>query len=170
MPAENRAGAGPLAQYTGSLRAIVHALKYDGRRSLAVPLAARMREQGQSILDGAQAVVPVPLHPARRRERGFNQAHDLARQLGLPVVHALQRVQADACRKHRWRQRAVTGTFARRFAPRRAARGLAGTIIVLVDDVSTTGATLEACARALGETGLREVRALTAARVVTRQP
>jgi predicted amidophosphoribosyltransferase len=110
----------------------------------------------------------VPLHRARRRERGFNQAHDLACQLGLPVVHALRRVRPTApqvslaaARRHQ----NVRGAF----QPRRDVKGLAGLIVVLVDDVSTTGATLEACARALDEAGVGEVRALTAARVVTRQ-
>ena len=156
-----------IGEYDGSLRAIVHALKYDGRRSLARPLAARMRENGHAILEGAHLVVPVPLHASRRRERGFNQANDLAAHLGLPVVHALRRVRATApqvslaaARRHANVREAFRAT--------RAARTLAGKIVVIVDDVSTTGATLEACARALGESGMREVRALTAARVVTR--
>jgi ComF family protein len=152
--------------YAGSLRAIVHALKYDGRRSLAAPLAARMRERGRDVLDGADVAVPVPLHASRRRERGFNQASDLAGHLGLPVSRALRRVTATvpqvtlpAARRH--------GNVRGAFAPARAARDLVGLVVVLVDDVSTTGATLEACARALQDAGVREVRALTAARVVT---
>jgi len=155
--------------YEGTLRAILHALKYDGRRSLAHPLAERMRENGQSILEGAHVTVPVPLHASRRRERGFNQAGDLAEHLGLPVVHALRRVRPTAPQ--------VSLAAARRhanvrdaFRATRAARQLAGKIVVIVDDVSTTGATLEACARALDEAGTIEMRALTAARVVTRLP
>jgi len=158
-----------VGEYAGSLRAIVHALKYDGRRSLARRLAEQMRDHGHTILEGAHAVVPVPLHAARRRERGFNQAHDLARHLGLPVVHAIRRVRPTvpqvslaAARRH--------GNVRGAFRATRGARDLAGTIVVLVDDVSTTGATLEACARALDEAGTIEVRALTAARVVTRRP
>jgi predicted amidophosphoribosyltransferase len=77
--------------YDGSLRAIVHALKYEGRRSLARPLATFMRTRGADVLGGADWVVPVPLHPSRRRERGFNQAADLARHLGLPTCNALAR-------------------------------------------------------------------------------
>jgi ComF family protein len=151
--------------YDGALRAIVHALKYEGRRSLARPLAALMRERGASVLSGADVVVPVPLHRARRRERGFNQALDLARHLGLPVSPALRRIRATvpqtslpAGRRHR----NVRGAF----APTRAAARLRGLTVVLVDDVSTTGATLEACARTLRAEGSAEVRALTAARVV----
>lgn len=155
-----------IGAYDGALRAIVHALKYEGRRSLARPLGALMRHRGADMLEGAVCAIPVPLHPSRRRQRGFNQAADLARQLGIPTVAALRRVRATptqtglpAARRHRNMRDA--------FAVARAARSLRGSVVVLVDDVSTTGATLEACARVLKETGVNEVRALTAARVVT---
>ena len=153
--------------YDGALRSIVHALKYEGRRSLARPLGALMRRRGAEILDGAGCAIPVPLHAARRRERGFNQATDLARHIGLPVVAALQRVRATSTQTGlpaAQRHRNVRDAFATTAAVTR----LVGATVVLVDDVSTTGATLEACARVLKEAGVREVRALTAARVVTR--
>jgi ComF family protein len=155
--------------YDGSLRAIIHALKYDGRRSVAPRLSTLMRHHGSEILADASAVVPVPLHASRRRQRGFNQAIDLAKGLQLPVVLALRRVRATsvqaslpAARRH--------ANVRKAFAATRAAARLVGHTIVLVDDVSTTGATLEACARALREAGVGEVRALTAARVVSSQP
>jgi ComF family protein len=145
----------------------VHALKYDGRRSLARRLGALMRQRGHDVLDGAVCAIPVPLHSSRRRHRGFNQADDLARFVGLPVVHALKRTrrtgpQADlpAAQRHRNVRDA--------FASTRSVRRLAGAVVVLIDDVSTTGATLEACARALKHAGVAEVRALTAARAVAR--
>ena len=101
--------------YDGALRAIVHALKYEGRRSLAQPLAELMRIRGADMLTGADWAVPVPLHPSRRRERGFNQAADLARHLGVPVRQALRRHRATrtqtglpAARRHR----NVRGAFA----------------------------------------------------------
>jgi ComF family protein len=147
------------------LRAIVHALKYEGRRSLARPLGRLMRERGADMLDGASCAVPVPLHASRRRHRGFNQAADLARHLGLPVVGALRRdraTEAQAGLPAGRRHRNVQGAF----AATRAARALHSHTVVLVDDVSTTGATLDACARALKDAGVSEVRALTAARVV----
>jgi ComF family protein len=154
-----------IGAYDGALRSIVHALKYEGRRSLARPLGRLMRERGADVLAGAACAIPVPLHPSRRRHRGFNQAADLARHLGIPAVHALRRVRATATqtglpagRRHRNVRDA--------FAATRAAASLAGAIVVLVDDVSTTGATLEACARTLKDAGVAEVRALTAARVV----
>ncbi len=154
-----------IGTYDGALRAIVHALKYDGRRSLAGRLAALMRAQGGTLLAEVACAVPVPLHRARQRERGFNQAADLAGHLGVPVVPALRRVRATATQTAlpaAQRHRNVRGAFA---ATRRGRR-LAGAIVVLVDDVCTTGATLEACAVVLKAAGVREVRALTAARVV----
>lgn len=154
--------------YDGALRAIVHALKYEGRRSLAEPLADLMRARCARLLEDADCLVPVPLHPSRRRARGFNQALDLARWLhsdNLPVCQALRRVRATptqtglpAAQRHR----NVRDAFTRS----RRAPTLPGSIVVLVDDVSTTGATLEACAKVLREMGAREVRAVTAARAV----
>lgn len=155
-----------IGSYDGALRAIVHALKYEGRRSLAKPLAELMKVRGADVLAGSDCLVPVPLHPSRRRTRGFDQALDLARQLGVPVHQALRRVRATPTQTSlpaAQRHRNVRGAFA--MAPR--ARSLADATAVLVDDVSTTGATLEACARVLKEAGVREVRALIAARVAT---
>ncbi len=159
-----------IGAYDGALRAIVHALKYEGRRSLARRLGGLMRVRGEEMLNGAACAIPVPLHRSRLRHRGFNQAADLSRQLGVPSVAALRRIRATptqtglpAARRHR----NMRDAFA--IAPR-SARRLAGATVLLVDDVSTTGATLEACARVLKEAGVREVRALTAARVVTSRP
>lgn len=155
-----------IGAYDGPLRAIVHALKYDGRRSLAKPLAALMRERCAELLAGVDCVVPVPLHPSRQRQRGFNQAADLAKGLHAPICAALKRTRATpsqtglpAARRHKNVRDA--------FALTRAGRRLHQSVVLLVDDVSTTGATLEACARVLKAAGAREVRALTAARVVT---
>jgi ComF family protein len=156
-----------IGAYDGTLRSIIHAFKYDGRRSLAAKLGELMRIRGADAVHGAEAAVPVPLHPARRRERGFDQAADLARHVGLPVIHGLRRtrptaVQAGlpAAQRH--------GNVRGAFTLRAQAGLLLGCTVVLIDDVSTTGATLEACARALAAAGVREVRALTAARVVSR--
>ena len=152
--------------YDGSLRAILHAFKYDGRRSLAARLGELMKVRGADVLAGAETVVPVPLHSSRRRERGFDQAADLARHIGLPVVHALGRIRPTAVQASLpagRRHANVRDAFA--LGP--AAGRLRGRVVVLVDDVSTTGATLEACARALSGAGVREIRALTAARVVS---
>ena len=156
------------------MRAIIHAFKYDGRRSLAAPLARLMAARGACVIEGAEVAVPVPLHPRRRRARGYNQAADLAARLPLPSVEALRRTrhtpsQTDLPAGRR--RRNVRGAFAparRRpfFDPGARVRGR---VVLLVDDVATTGATLEACARALAAMGAREVRALTVARVPSRR-
>jgi predicted amidophosphoribosyltransferase len=137
-----------------------------------------MRRHGAELIEGADLAVPVPLHWRRRLDRGFNQAEALARELGLPVCRALRRrrrtppqVELPADARHAnvrdafalaWPQR--TGAW-----PLGGARPLSGAVVVLVDDVSTTGATLDACALVLKRAGVSQVRALTAARVATRR-
>ena len=167
--------------YENTLRQLVHLFKYERRHTLAAPLGALMRRYGADLLADADCVIPVPLHPRRQRARGFNQAAELAAHLGPPVVHALRRTIATppqtglpAARRHR----NVRGVFApARTRPwwtgcgRWGTRSVAvqGACVVLVDDVATTGATLEACARELRRCGVREVRALTLARAVRRE-
>jgi ComF family protein len=151
--------------YDGSLREIIHAFKYDGRRSLARPLARMMQDAGGALLDDADVVVPVPLHPWRRLRRGFNQADALAAWLDVPVVRGLWRGKAtlpQAGLRPAQRRRNVRSAF--RLSPLVRPTSLLDTCVVLVDDVRTTGATLDACARVLKDAGVREVRALTVAR------
>jgi len=165
--------------YEGALREIVHAFKYGGRRALAGPLCSLMRASGHDVLAGADAVVPVPLHPWRAWTRGFNQADDLACALGPPVWRVLRRARhgppqasLPAARRHA----NVRGAFALGGAFERlglwsgARRRVRGSVLVVVDDVMTTGATLDACARTLLSAGAREVRVLTAARAVATRP
>jgi ComF family protein len=155
-------------RYDGALRELLHAFKYQGHRALAVPLGRRLRDAGADLLSGADAVVPVPLHPWRHWRRGFNQADDLARQLGLPVWHALSRTRhgpPQASLPAAQRHRNVRAAFRARRQLRAPPR-----VVVLVDDVMTTGATLEACSRALLRSGVRTVRALTLARAATARP
>jgi predicted amidophosphoribosyltransferase len=194
-----------IGEYEGRLRDIIHALKYDRRRSIAPPLGSMMRAAAAPLLHDAHVVVPVPLHPSRQRARGFNQAEDLARALGPPVRRLLRRVIATAPQVElpaTERHRNVRDAFAVSFPARipfptgmrfptrialparmtlptrlraRASARQASlptgsslpAVIVLVDDVSTTGATLNACALVLKSAGAREVRAVTAARVAT---
>jgi ComF family protein len=171
-------GARAIGLYDGSLRDIIHALKYRGRVTVAPRLGRLMRDRGRDLLHDADFAIPVPLHPRRRRARGFNQAGLLARHLGIPVVAALRRrrdtasqTELPAARRHR----NVRDAFALRthavvlqrwpFVVRRAcADRVRNRVVVLVDDVATTGATLEACARLVKEAGAREVRAVIAAR------
>ncbi len=161
-----------IGEYEGTLREIIHALKYSGRRSLAPRLAAHMRSRGRELLDEADCVVPVPLHWRREYHRGFNQARELATHLDLPVLDVLIRTrhtrpQVELAAESR--RENVEAAFECRKPLLRKPRAIDGLKVVIVDDVSTTGATLEACARVLKEAGASEVYALTAARVVTRR-
>ncbi|HTO90251.1 MAG TPA: ComF family protein [Candidatus Sulfotelmatobacter sp.] len=138
---------------------LIEALKYGGRTDLATALALELRRAIRSI-GHLDLVIPVPLHPARLRERGYNQsrllAEALAREVGVPhLPGALIRLRATAAQ-------ARLGPAARRANVRgafRAAtpRALEGRRVLVVDDVLTTGATLEACFEALSEAGAHPV-------------
>ena len=159
--------------HAGTLRSIIHAFKYDGRRSLRGLLAGWMREIGADWLLDTDAVVPVPLHPLRRWKRGFNQAADLADALGPPVLHALRRArrtrpQVELSRDVRLRGLRGAFTLARRTDGQPTRAAIRGRSILVVDDVITTGATVDACAAILQEAGARRVRALSAAQAVAR--
>jgi ComF family protein len=124
-----------------------------------------MRGAGADVLTGCDFVVPVPLHPWRRLRRGFNQARDLAERLDRPVLDALWRVRATQSQMAlAAAERHTNVRHAFRTSPFVAAT-LHGTCIVLVDDVRTTGATLDECANVLRRAGAADVRALTTAAV-----
>lgn len=154
--------------YEGSLRQIIHALKYHGHASLARPLGALMREAAGHWLDDA-VVVPVPLHPWRSLRRGFNQADLLACTLGRPVWRALRRRRLGRPQAglHAAERRANVSNV---YVMRRWQLRHIPADVVLVDDVLTTGATAEACARVLMEAGVQRVRVLTAARALRTPP
>jgi ComF family protein len=163
--------------YAGSLKSILHAFKYNGRRTLAGRLAELMRDAGTHVLAGADAVVPVPLHPWRAMHRGFNQAEDLARHVGLPVWQPLRRVRhgpPQARLNGRERRHNMAHAFGLRgtFIVGESAmtRRVRNKTLVLIDDVMTTGATLDGCSRALLEAGAAAVRVLTVARVPAPPP
>jgi ComF family protein len=155
------------------LRQLVHALKYGGWWSLAAPLAARMAALPLplEVEEEARLVIPVPAAPARRRERGYNQAEllaaELARIRGWSLApHLLQRARADGSQTalHPSERRAnVAGAFRVSAA---GAADLAGEHVVLVDDVWTTGATALACGGTLLASGARAFSVITLARAL----
>ncbi len=157
------------ARYADVLRDAIRAFKFGGHRALAAPLADLMIELGPSSLPGPRpdALIPVPLHPARERERGFNQAWLLAwrvgRGWGLPAHrHVLRRhaptsPQTDLGAEER--RANVRGAFAVRHPDL-----VAGKHLLLVDDILTTGSTAGACAAALRRAGASTVGVLTVAR------
>ncbi|MCL6429788.1 MAG: ComF family protein [Anaerolineae bacterium] len=154
------------AWHAGPLRFALHRLKYRGQRVLADPVGAILVQGWRREPFPADVVIPVPLHPARLRERGYNQAALLARRLcmavGLPLdERSLRRIrqtppQVDL--RAAERRQNVRGAFSYTGPP------LEGRAICLIDDICTTGATLEACAAALREAGAAQVWAYTVAR------
>jgi ComF family protein len=159
------------ARYAGVLATAVIALKYDEVTPIAFWFATRLatvvRAHPESF--AADAVVPVPLHPARLRERGYNQAEligrPLARLLGVPFRSYLlvrTKPRPDKLKltiRERWQS--VRGAYATR-----AGAQVDKIRVLLVDDVMTTGATLDACSRALRRAGAARVAGLTVGRVV----
>lgn len=168
-PAYQRARAA--VRYDEVARRLVHALKFGDRLDLAPTLGRWMALAGEALLAEAHGLVPVPLHWRRLWARRFNQSAALAkvvsRQSGIPVVHAaLGRVKATTQQIGLTRpERTVNVQGAFRVAERSRA-DVAGRRLVLVDDVLTTGATIDACARALLRAGAARVDVLVFARVV----
>lgn len=156
------------ASFSGPARAALHALKYDGERRLAEPLGVLLARRWARAGVGGDVLIPVPIHPERRRERGFDQAELLAtaagRHLRLPVMTVLRRAQRTAAQHSLGRverARNIRGAFA--VQPGSGGR-VRGRWPILIDDVVTTGATLSGCAAELLAAGALAVSALTVAR------
>ena len=168
-PAYQRARAA--VRYDEIARTLVHALKYGDRLELAPLMGRWMARAGHELLAQADAIVPVPLHWRRLWMRRFNQSTLLAKTLshtnGIPLAErALKRVKATAQQvglSKTERAQNVQGAF-RVFPDGKAA--VAGRRLILVDDVLTSGATVDACARALLRAGAANVDVLVFARVV----
>jgi ComF family protein len=153
----------------GVVRRVMHDFKYGSSIHLRYPVA---RWLGMALEDERlrgrrfDVIVPVPLHPARQRQRGFNQAAVLAQllsdKIGIPVSSALQRIRFTTTQTafdRSERMKNLRGAFRLR---RKA--DVQGLQVLLIDDVLTTGATLSECARVLKKAGATSVYAATAAR------
>jgi ComF family protein len=167
-PAYDRARAA--LEYGDISRDLVLALKYQGRRDSLDLLASWMAAAGADLLTGAHLIVPVPLHYIRLVRRGFNQsawlAAALSRRTSIPLaVDTLTRTRSTPIQgglSADGRRRNVQGAF--KVRPSRMTK-VKGQKILLVDDVLTTGATAEACSRALKRANAACVEVLTLARV-----
>jgi len=153
----------------GLVRKLMHEFKYGHQRYLRHPLAAWL---GETMNDPRlrdrrfDLIVPVPLHPARERERGFNQATLLAallsRKVQIPLRFALERIRFTITQTaHDRSERMENLHNAFRLRKKMNVRELR---VLLIDDVLTTGSTLSECARILKEAGAISVHAATAAR------
>jgi len=156
-------------QFEGVIRQAIHQLKYRNLRALAQPLAKLLNDYLLTNLLPGEVLVPVPLHQKRLRERGYNQssllAHELAKLIHLPVV--------DDClmRQRHTPAQARASTVAERRSNVADAfacgdHRLRGKEVLLVDDVSTSGATLDACATALKTAGVTSVWGVVLAREI----
>ncbi len=145
----------------GALADAIHRLKYGGREDLAPALGVLFEA---CAIPKSDVLAPIPLHPRRLRQRGYDQAALLARaagkRFGIPVAPLLQRIREtgqQVGRDRASRERSVRGAFA-------AAAGASGRRICLIDDVLTTGATASAAAEALLSAGAIRVEVRTLAR------
>ncbi len=153
--------------FQGAIRDIIHALKYRGARNILPPLAEPMAEAWRYHKMESDLLIPVPLHANREAERGYNQsiliARTLGSQIGIPVAEGvLTRVRNTLSQtklNQAERKKNVSDAFAYS-----AATQLDGKCVTLIDDVATTGATLEACAVVLVSNGAKRVNAFTLAR------
>lgn len=153
--------------FAGPLRSSIHQFKYGGEHARGQFLGELLADHAERLLAGRDIdlVLPVPLHRRRRRQRGFNQAEILARpvatRLGVPLGHGLLRTVET-------RPQVGLGPGERRANVRDAfwcePAGVRGRTVLLVDDVVTTGATMEAAARALVRSGVTRVEGMALAR------
>jgi ComF family protein len=167
-PAYHRARAA--VRFDDVARALVHALKYGDRLDLAPMMGRWVSQAGRELLAEADALVPVPLHWRRLWARRFNQsamlAAAIAKESGVPVAAgALKRVKPTAQQvglSRTERAQNVQGAFR---VPPEGKAAVTGRRLVLVDDVLTSGATVDGCARALLRAGAANVDVLIFARV-----
>ncbi len=163
-----------VARFDGVMRELIHRLKYSDRHELINLFGPMMRAAGRELLAKADCLVPVPMHRWRLWRRRFNQAALLAGHLGqetgIPVEFtALQRVKYTVSQVNLgWHERRANVGAAFAVDPKRADH-LRGRHVLLIDDVITSGSTVEACARVLKTAGAAEVDVLAIA-IVTDYP
>ncbi len=161
-----------VGNYQEPLRSYIHMFKYEGNKRLGTPLGALLARAYRTYAMQADCIIPVPLHPAREQERGYNQAQILAQScatdLGLPIYTTLlHRIRSTHSQVHlSWQDRQQNVLAAFECNQARATRMIARRRIIIVDDVCTTGSTLAACAAPLFLAGASEVWGLTLARPV----
>jgi ComF family protein len=151
------------------MREAIHKLKYQNLRALAVPLAGMLQEYLIASPLDIDVLVPVPLHRKRLRERGYNQARLLAKELGklinIPVVDdVLIRLRHTPPQARTANIEERTHNIADAFACR--GNGLRDRRVLLLDDVATSGTTLDACATVLKASGVTSVWGLVMAREI----
>lgn len=157
--------------HAGAARQLVTRLKYGDRTDLAPWMARFMARAGAELIDEADVIIPVPLHRGRLWRRRFNQAAELARALAatsdLPMAAGAltrqRRTRPQVGLTANQRQVNVRGVFK---VPANQEIAVAGRQVLLIDDVLTTGATVEAAAKALKNAGAVSVMVLTFSRVV----
>lgn len=141
--------------YEGNSRKLISSLKYQFSTKIAPILSNLINRRIGNIIKEIDLVVPAPLHPARNKWRGFNQSHLLATTIPLPLNDCLEKTQptqAQAKLNRRERLTNLTGSF-----KVKEPQYVRGKRILLIDDVMTTGSTLEQCARALKSAGAKSV-------------
>jgi len=154
--------------YDDGSRALVLSFKHGGRTEGLSSFAAQMRRAGRDFLPNADLLVPVPLHPSRLIRRRYNQAVLLARALSKitaarfapDILYRNRRTESQGAFNARARVENVRGAFSVRRPD-----FITGKHIILIDDVLTTGATLESCARSLKRAGAAQVDGICLARV-----
>ncbi len=159
------------AHHTGAAKALVNMMKYGNRPHLALPMAQWMLQPGRTLLAEADLILPVPMHVTRLWRRGYNQAAMLADALGrlagkpalLEGVERIRRTPAQAGLKRAQRQKNLEGAFAINPAMYDL---IAGKNLLMIDDVRTTGSTLNALAHHLRKAGAARIDALTFTLVV----
>ena len=155
------------APFSGVVRDALHAVKYTSEQRVAEPLGAAVARRWMRIGVGADLVTHVPVHADRARQRGYDQAELIARSaaehLALPQARLLVRQRSTIAQFDLDRRRRATNVRGA-FALDGRAPAIEGRWILLIDDVTTTGATLSACAVPLLEAGALAVSAITVAR------